>query len=369
MATRKKTPIDSSKSRGGARTMEELLAKSGYVTHGLSRGQEVEGTVLAAGSKNLVLDIGAKSEALVTEREFEAAKAYIKTLAAGDKVKAVVLVPEAEAGQSLLSLRAAAEKYIWDSLEEKLQTGEEVEVEVEGATRGGLTAGVYGISGFIPSSHLGGELAENPAAAVGRTLKVKVIECDRPKGRLVLSERAVSEAGLLEDQRLALESVEVGEKFRGRITGLADFGVFVQVEKGGVALEGLVHLSQLAWQKATNPAELFGEGEDVEVVVIGKEGGKLALSIKQTQADPWQQAAEKYKPDTKLAGRVTKVAGVGAFVELEDGIEGLIRASKIPTDQALKEGEEVEVFVEEVDPKNRRLSLGLALKKAPVGYK
>ncbi|MBI2267830.1 MAG: S1 RNA-binding domain-containing protein [Candidatus Blackburnbacteria bacterium] len=353
--------------------MEELLAKSGYTPGGLSRGQRVEGKVIEIATKSLVLDIGLKSEGLVVDHEFEAAKPFIRKLAPGDIVPATVVVPETESGQVLLSVKDAADDYAWAELEEKLKTKEEVDAYVEMANKGGLAVLSYGIPGFIPSSHLGSALLINPAAAQGKTLKVKVIEVDREKGRLVLSEKAVSESELLDQQRETIEKIKEGERFKGRVTKVTNFGAFVKIEKDQINIEGLVHLSEISWQKVPNPQSVLKEDDEVEVAVIGKENtgsDKLALSIKRTTEDPWDKALEKYPVDSKVQGTVTKVGDFGAFVEVEPGIEGLIHAGKFSGGElSLKEGEEVEIFVEEIDPKNHRLSLGLALKTAPVGYK
>lgn len=357
----------SSKSSGAA-SMEELLAKTGYTPRGLSRGQEVTGTVVSVSSKSLVLDIGAKSEGLVVESEFDLAKPFIKTLSVGDKVSATVIVPEGEGGYSILSLRQSAQDFVWRTLEEKRESGEEIEIKVEGATRGGLTASLYGIGGFVPISHLSGDLVGNPNMAVGKNLQVKILQVDREKERLVLSEKAVSQKEFLARQKEVLAGIKTGEKFTGRVTKVVSFGVFVEIVKSDIPVEGLVHLSEIAWNKVVNPAEVLTEGDEVEVVVIGGED-KLALSIKQTQEDPWAGVVGKYHKDDQITGKIAKVGDFGAFIELEPGIQGLLSSTKIPGERKLVEGEEVKAFIEDVDEKNHKLSLGLVLTSVPVGYR
>lgn len=351
-----------------ASTMEELLAKTGYAPRGLRRGQEVTGTVISISSKSLVLDIGAKSEGLVIESEFDMAKPFIKTLSAGDEIQATVITPEGEGGHVLLSLRQSAQDFVWKTLEEKRESGEEVEVKVEGATRGGLTTSLYGIGGFAPTSHLSGDLADNPQSAVGRNLQVKIIEVDREKQRLVMSEKAVSQKEFLAKQKEVLGGIKPGEKFVGRVTKVINFGVFVEIVKDGTPVEGLVHLSEIAWNKIINPSEVLAEGDEVEVVVIGGDG-KLALSIKQTQGDPWVGVVGKYHKDDQITGTVAKIGDFGAFVELEPGIQGLLSSAKIPTERKLTEGEGVKAFIEDIDEKSHKLSLGLVLTSVPVGYR
>ena len=349
--------------------MEELLANVGYAPKGLSRGETVVGTVVEIAPKALILDIGAKSEGIVSEREFEAAKAYIKTLKPGDKIEATVVTPEGEGGYTLLSLRETGEEFVWKTLEEKQKNGEELEAKVESATRGGLTVSVLGIAGFIPSSHLGGDLSQNSEGAVGKNITVKVIEIDRVKGRVVASEKAVSEREFLYKQTEVLKNIKAGEKFVGRVTKVMNFGVFVEIVRDEIPVEGLVHVSEIAWTKTADPSELYAEGDEVEVVVIGKENNKLALSIKQMSEDPWTAAIGKYEKDAQVTGKVTKVGDFGAFVELESGVEGLVRSDKIHSERKLSEGDEVKVIIDDIDQKNHKLSLGLVLTSVPVGYR
>lgn len=353
-----------------ASTMDELLARTGYQLRGFSQGQKVKGRVLEIGPKSLVLDIGAKSEGLVVEREFDLARHFILGLRVGDTVEAQVSVPE-QRGQVLLSLRNTAEDYAWKALEDALVGGREVEAKCDGLARGGMDVTVFGLKAFVPTSHLGTALIKNPSLAIGRTLVTKVIEVDREKNRIVLSERAVSEKDAMLAQERALRKIKEGERLQGKVVGIVDFGAFVQIEKDGALLDGLVHLSELSWQKVTQPSEVVKVGDEVEVVVIGKGSGqgRLAFSIKQAQEDPWRKVQEKYKQDARVGGTVRKLGDFGAIVELEPGVEGLVHLSKIPTGISLKDGARVECFIEKVDKKNRKISLGLVLKVKPVGYK
>lgn len=348
--------------------MGALLAK-GSTPRGLTHGQHIEGIVIDIGTKVLVVDIGAKSEGLVVDREFEAAASYIKTLKTGDKIQVIVAVPETASGQAMLSLREAAEDSTWQRLTDAKKNKTSMDVKVESATRGGLNVSIGAVEGFIPSSHLGSKLAGDPQTFIGKNLKVKVIEIDREKNKLVLSEKAVSEAGVIAEQEKALEKIKKGEEFIGRVVGVVAFGVFVQIKKDDVAVEGLVHLSELSWQKITDASTILKEGDEVKVAVIGKEEGRLALSIKKLQEDPWGKISEKYPAETRVSGEVVRLGDLGAFVQIDDGIEGLLRYSKIPSDISVKVSDKVDCFVEEVDIKNHRLSLGLALKAKPMGYK
>ncbi|MDO8504013.1 MAG: S1 RNA-binding domain-containing protein [bacterium] len=360
---------NSSKGSKGAQTMDELLARTGYELHGLQTGQRIEGTVVDISAKTLILNIGAKAEGLVTGYEFEDASSFIKTLAIGDKVEVAVVAPESELGQPLLSVREAGEDYAWSELQKSFKGDLPVEVRLDAVVRGGLAVTVYGLSGFIPSSQQGVALTKDSQAQVGKFIMAKAIEIDRGKNRVVLSEKEVSEAGLLLEQKEALKKVKVGEKFPGRVSGIANFGVFVEVDKDGTTLNGLVHLSELSWQKVSDPNEVISEGDKVEVLVIGKEGTRLALSVKRLQEDPWEGIVAKYGVDQSIKGKVTRLGDFGAFIEIESGVEGIVRLGKIPPGISLKEGQEVSCFIEEIDKKTRRITLSLILKQKPVIYK
>ena len=215
---------------------------------------------------------------------------------------------------------------------------------------------------------MGSGVLDNPSASTGKNILVKVIEADRAKSRLMVSEKAVSEKEFLHQQSQVLAKIRSGEKFVGRVTKVINFGIFVEITKDETPVEGLVHVSEISWQKTGNPAEVFSEGDEVEVIVIGMEGGKLALSIKRLQENPWEAAIGKYEKDQQVAGRVTKTGDFGAFIELEPGVEGLVHSSKMG-EQTLTEGQEINVFIEDIDQKSKKLSLGLVLKAVPVGYR
>lgn len=375
--TKKEITSDSSGS-APAVSMDELLTKTGYKIRSFARGERVIGKIVDIGPKVLTLDIGAKSEGIVADREFEAARHFIKNLKVGDEVEALVLVPE-ERGQIFLSLREGAEGRAWELLEQCLKEEKETEVKIDSLAKGGLSVSIFGLKGYIPGSHIGSLLGKNLGAGVGRTIKVKVIQADKEKNRIILSEKAVSEAQALAEQEEVLKSIKKGDRFRGEVVGIVVFGAFVKIEKDGVPIDGLVHLSELSWQKVSDASAVLKEGDKVEVVVIGKDrspsadglgrGGKLAFSIKQAQKDPWEDVQEKYKQELGVKGKVVKVGDFGVIVELEPGIEGLLRLSKLPPGISLKEGESVDCFIEKVDKKNRKISLGLALKEKPIGYK
>lgn len=354
---------------GQADVMGQLLAKQSGKFQTLTVGQEIEGTVIEVGNNALVIDVGAKSEGLVRDLEFASTASFIRTLKPDDKVKATVVVPETASGQPLLSVRTAAQSSGWKTLEEAFKNKSEIEVKVENTSRGGLGVSFDSISGFIPTSQLGSVVSQNPQAVVGKTLKAKVTEINKDDDRAIFSERAVSEAELLARQEEVLKSIKEGDRFRGRVTSVVNFGAFVQIVKDDVTLEGLVHLSELSWTKVSDPARVLKEGQEVEVVALGRDVGRFALSIKRTQEDPWEAQTKELTTDQQVKGKVAKMGDIGAFIEIAPGVEGLLRFNKIPDGVSLKEGQEVSVFIEEVDRKNKKLSLRMVLTAKPVGYK
>src|SRR3990170_3271739 len=314
--------------------MAELLASASSKVRGLSSGQKINGVVSAKTPRSLILDIGGKSEGMVAEKAFIEARDFIKTLKIGDTVTATVLIPENRDGVALLSLRQAAFDSSWERLEKAKQGEVAVAVFGKGVNPSGVTVDVDGLTGFIPGSQLGKETSKNPQNLVGKYFKAVPLEVERLANKVVLSEKEVSDAADIK-----------------------------------VAIEGLVHISELAWGKVGVTSDAVSEGDKVKVKVIGVKEGRLSLSIKAALKDPWQDIAEKYKTDSKVEGKVTRVSDFGAFVEVEPGVEGLIHITNIPPGQRLSEGQEVNCYVQEVDAKGKKLSLGLVLTSKPIGYK
>jgi small subunit ribosomal protein S1 len=371
---------------GASQTMDDLLKATGYKLKGFKRGEKISGKVAEVTGRTVYIDIGGKAEAIVSEQEFDLARDYFRALKVGDPVEGIVLVSENDSGQVILSLRKAAIDTRWTTLEQAMTEEKAIQVKVREVTKGGLLVDVDGVYGFVPSSQVGKELESDLALAVGKTMMARVIEVDRAQNRLVLSEKAVSEAGEIEEKRRALAAVKIGGEYEATVVGVVPFGVFAEIvtskeekvkgkkKNAGeepIRLEGLIHISELSWEKIDDVNKMVKVGDKVKVRVIGidEENGKLALSVKRMTEDPWMIVEKKYKIDSKHTGTVAKVAPYGVLVRLEKGIEGLIHASKMPGDKSFADGEKVDVFVESVDLEKRRLSLGVVLTVKPVGYK
>lgn len=353
--------------------MEELLSKYGGGVKPLVRGLKIKGTVIGKSSKRLTLDIDRKSEGLVAEKAFNESKDFIKTLNVGDEVIASVIVPETPEGYTILSLRGAQQEAAWKKVEEAYKKGSPIVVLGKSVTSSGVMVDINSLAGFIPNSQLGKEIAKSAKDLVGEHFRVKVIEIDRRANRIVLSEKEVSDAEDIKLAKKALAKIKVGDIYEGVVMNVMSFGCFVEVKvalnKQKIAIEGLVHISEISWDKIENVEKECKEGRKVKVKVIGIDNGRLALSMKQATDDPWKKAGKKYKTDSKHKGKVVRISDFGVFVQLEPGVEGLIHITKIPPGTRLERGEEVNVYVEEIDPKSKKLSLGLVLTAKPLGYK
>lgn len=363
----KKTP----KKRGEPQTMEELLTQTGYALRGFKRGDVVAGKIIGITSKAVFMDIGGKTDGAVAGRELEAIKGFLKNLKVGQEVTATVVSPETDQGQIILSLRKLAQTSSWEKVTEALKKGSELEAEITGKTQAGFLIQIEGLTGFVPASQMGSKLASKVKDLTGKKIKVKVVEADKDQNRLVCSERFVSEKEEIEKVQKVLKNVKEGEVFEGEVIGVAPFGLFVKTKIGRHEVEGLIHISEIAWQKVEDPASLYKEGDRLKVSVIGIDQGtqKLALSAKRLKPDPWAKAVKKYPVESRVSGVVTKLVPYGAFIEVEPGVEGLVHISKIPPEQKVNVGDRLDFFVEELDEARRRLSLSLVLKGKPVGYK
>jgi small subunit ribosomal protein S1 len=366
----KETPANkSTKDLSKIQTMEELLAAVGDTFHGYKRGQEVKGKVVEKTKKALYLDLGGKTEGMVIDRELKAAKSFVDGLKPGDDVVAIVTQPENDKGQMLLSLKHAADNYVWQEFEEKLSSGENMFVHGREINKGGLIVEAKGLQGFIPASQISSNFLGKIEKLVNKQVEVKVIEVDREKNRLIFSEKEVTEADLIKEQRQAIRNIKVGDNLDGEVVGIMPFGLFVRA--GDPPMEGLVHISEISWEKVDDPGKFFKQGDKVKVKVLAVDEvlGKLNLSAKQLMPDPWKEIATKYPVETQINGEVVRTAPFGAFVKLEPGIEGLIHISKFPSGKEFKIGDKVNCFVESVNLDDRKMSLGIVLTQKPVGYK
>lgn len=360
-------------------TMDELLAMVKDEIIVPKKGQVIKGKISYIDKKMMTLDIGAKTEGIVIDKEFDVAEDYIKELEVGQEIEAIVFSPENNRGQILLSLKKAAVDSKWEYFEDALENSKIIEVKGAEINKGGLIVECGTMRGFVPSSQFGKQFMGKIKTLKGKTVKVLPIEVDKEKNRLIFSERHVSEAKELAQRDQALESVKTGEKYEGVVSGVMPFGLFVTVEvpvsdkkdpQFGY-VEGLIHISEISWEKVNNPKDYHKVGDRVGVKVLGidEKTGKLNLSLKQMTDDPWEKIEESYPVGTTFTGTVSRIESFGIFVNVDPGVDGLIHASKISPDQTFKRGDKITVSVESVEPKQRRMSLSVVTTTVPVGYK
>jgi small subunit ribosomal protein S1 len=338
-------------------TMADLLLNTKRTLRAFRRGEVVEGVVISSGRREIFVDLGAKSEGIISSRELEESPNSISGLEVGDKVIASVVQTENDQGYTILSLSRAESERSWRRLEEALASREVLTVKVVDANKGGLVVETgTGTRGFVPFSHLRQQFSDTEASSMlNQTLSVIVIELNRPNNRLVFSEKM---AALLSDPKIKAfyEILKPSKKMKGRVTSVSPFGVFVELTPG---VEGLVHISEVGWERVEHPSEVVKEGDKVDVVVlsIDQERGQLALSMKALQKNPWERVAKKYKVGDIVSGKVTKTVPFGAFVRLPEGVEGLIHVSE--TTGPLDEGDEVKAVVINLEPEKQKLGLSV----------
>lgn len=347
---------------------EGQLAESFLAQKSVRRGDVVSGTVVSLDREGAWVDIGSKSEGIVPTNEMQTVSPR-HPLQIGDKVSVLILQEEREDGRPALSLDRARRQRGWRELDEHLASGEPLEVEVASANRGGLVAIYEGIQGFIPSSQVAGHRDANCvesdwlAQRKDHVLKVKVIELNRQRRRLIFSERQALREQREKERERVLAELKEGEIKHGRVTGIHNFGVFVDL--GG--MEGLVPLSELSWDRGAPPADAVSVGKEVDVLVmkVDRENSRAVLSLRRTIPHPWEGIENKYKVGQRVTATVTKLVPFGAFARLDGSIDGLIHISELAPrrithpQEVVHEGDVLELKVLSIDPERRHLRLSL----------
>ena len=348
---------------------------TGYALKGVKKGDVVEGTITRVSPKEVTVDIGGKTEGVVIDRELENYKDALMALKPGDKVVCQVIVAENDRGQSVLSLRRSIFEKRWVTLAEHQKNGDSVEVLLKEPVRGGILVDYGGIRGYIPQSQLDNTLFKQMDKLTGRKIEAKVIEVDKETNRLVFSQRAVAEGEMLAQQKELLSALTIGESVQATISTVVPFGAFAKLkvtkDKEEHKVEGLIHISEIAWEKVDDPNQYLKVGDNVKVKVVGvdSETGKLTLSLKQLLPDPWEHVLDMFEKDSVIKGTVSRVTPYGIFVILSPGVEGLIHISKVAPGEEPKVGQEITCTVEEVKPDQRKISLSMTLTEKPIGYR
>jgi small subunit ribosomal protein S1 len=341
----------------------------------IRRGDVVDGVIVRINQDEILVDIGLTSEGVLSTRELPASGDWsFDNLHLRDKVLVYVIQPETPDGPALLSLKRAMAERQWRVAEEQYRNNELLKAKVIDYNKGGLIVDVAGIRGYVPISQIlslthedvaaTGESQETPArlaAMNGKELQLKIIEVNRARNRLILSERLANQEWRQRRRDELLNELKAGEVRRGVVSNLANFGAFIDL--GGS--DGLVHISQLAWSRVNHPSEVLKVGQEVEVQVLSvdKEKKKIALSIKRADVDPWTTVEQRYTAGQVITGVIARVTPFGAFARIEDGIEGLIHSSELPPgmdpEKSLHEGQELQLRILRIDAERRRIGLSL----------
>lgn len=358
-----------------AQSMNDLL-ESGAEIRVLKPGDMVEGTMISVSKNEVYIDLAGYGVGVVRGRELYDDQATLNSLKPGDKITASVVETENREGNAELSLRVAGQERVWQKLRDFMESKEIVSTKILAANKGGLMIELNNVTGFLPVSQL--SLEHYPRVEdgdknkilsilnsyVGTNFNVQVITADMNEEKLIVSEKAVHE----EEMHSKMSELKISDVVTGNITGVVDFGVFVKFGE----LEGLVHISELAWQRIENPKDLFKVGDTVKAKIIAIEKGRVSLSIKQLQNDPWAEAVKKYQIGQVVKGTISKIMPFGVFVELDKDIQGLahlIELSHEPVKQAedvVKIGQEAEFKVISIEPGEHRLGLSIKqLTEAP----
>lgn len=354
--------------------MQDLLDQH-HEEPGVKKGDILEGTVVRTSAMEIMIDIGLKSEGVIQSKELERMdRETLDKLKVGEKVLVYVVAPEDKNGNVVLSLTRALEEQDWRRAEQLHESGEIYRGKIDGYNKGGLIVRFGRVRGFVPESQVsrdrrrrteGTDAQDKWTAMRGEDIAVKVLEVDRARNRLILSEReAAPQLREVQKERL-LDELQVGDVRVGRVKSLADFGVFVDV--GGA--DGLVHLTELSWKHVTKPADILQVGQEVkvEVISIDRERKRIGLSIKRQEEDPWMAIARQYQIGQLVQGTITKLTKFGAFARLVDApeIEGLIHISELaehrvnhPRD-VVNEGDVLTLRVVKIEPQQRRMGLSL----------
>jgi small subunit ribosomal protein S1 len=331
-------------------------------------GDIVEGDVVRIDMDEVLVDIGYKSEGLIPANELSIRKGANphEIVELGQHVEALVLQKEDADGRLILSAKRAAFEKAWNRIEEAHAEQHTVEGPVIEVVKGGLIIDI-GLRGFLPASLVDIRRVRNLDSFLGQRLGCKVIELNRSRNNVVLSRRAVLEEERKEERHRILTTLQEGDVITGTVSNLVDFGAFVDLE----GIDGLIHISELSWNHVDHPSEVVEVGEEVQVKVleVDRDRERISLGLKQTRKDPWQEIVERVSVGETINGRVTKLVSFGAFVEVAEGVEGLIHISELADhhvetpDEIVRSGDEVEARIIDVDAKRRRLSLSLRPKK------
>ena len=326
-------------------------------------GQILSGLIVDVGDDMVIVNVGLKSEAVIPVEQFKNERGEIE-VKAGDMVEVALDSVEDGTGETRLSREKAKRARTWTRLEEAFNAGEIVIGIITGRVKGGFTVEIEHVRAFLPGSLVDVRPVRDTAYLENKPLEFKVIKLDQKRNNVVVSRRAVVEQEFSAERSALMDNLQEGSVVRGTVKNLTDYGAFVDL--GGI--DGLLHITDMAWKRVKHPSEVVKVGDEVEVRILkfDRERSRVSLGLKQLGADPWESISRRYPPNTRVFGKVTNIADYGAFVEIEDGVEGLVHVSEmdwtnknVNPAKVVQTGQEVEVMVLDCDEERRRISLGL----------
>jgi small subunit ribosomal protein S1 len=331
-------------------------------------GMILTGLVVDVGPDVVIVNVGLKSEAVIPLEQFKNERGEIE-VQAGEQVEVALDSVEDGTGETRLSREKAKRARTWTRLEEAFNNGEIVTGVISGRVKGGFTVEIDHVRAFLPGSLVDVRPVRDTGYLEGKPLEFKVIKLDQKRNNVVVSRRAVVEQEFSAERSALMDNLQEGAVVRGTVKNLTDYGAFVDL--GGI--DGLLHITDMAWKRVKHPSEVVKVGDEIDVRILkfDRERSRVSLGLKQLGADPWENIARRYPPNTRVFGKVTNIADYGAFVEIEDGVEGLVHVSEmdwtnknVNPAKVVHTGQEVEVMVLDVDEERRRISLGLKQCKA-----
>ena len=340
----------------------ELFEES-FASKQIKPGSIITGIVVAINDDVVIVSAGLKSEAVIPVEQFKNDKRDSE-LAVGDEIEVALDAVEDGFGETKLSREKAIRARTWIDLEKAFEEGAVVEGIINGRVKGGFTVEIDNVRAFLPGSLVDVRPVRDPAYLEGKELEFKVIKLDQRRNNVVVSRRAVVEKEYSAEREALLKELQEGNTVKGIIKNLTDYGAFVDL--GGI--DGLLHITDMAWKRVKHPSEIVEVGQEIDVKILkfDRERQRVSLGMKQLGDDPWQDLARRYPPQTRMFGKVTNIADYGCFVEIEDGVEGLVHVSEmdwtnknVNPARVVQVGEEVEVMVIEIDEERRRISLGV----------
>ena len=326
-------------------------------------GEIIKGTVLSIVNDTVVVDVGLKSEGRIPLKEFHS-PGEDHNVKIGDEFDVYLEKLENKEGEALLSRERARKEESWSQLEKMQDKKQEIMGVITGRVKGGFAVDINGAVAFLPGSQVDLKPIKDISPLLNKSQPMVILKMDKLRGNIVVSRRALLEESRKADRSKLLSDISEGDKLKGNVKNITDYGVFVDL--GG--LDGLVHVTDLSWERVNHPSEMFQIGQEIEVMVTkyDTENNRISLGIKQLTDDPWHNVEEKYKVGNKIKSKITSIADYGAFMELAKGVEGLIHTSEmswvnknVNPNSILEVGQEVEVLILEVDNSKRRISLGL----------